>query len=90
MEGAIRDLAGMPSRLHPPQSMYWQARRLKGRCHLKLEEFDKAALEFKFFHSQFWTTPTTVGAKRALFNYGRALMETGIRGIIAFRRIIDG
>ena len=78
-EGAIQDLAAAIKGSIPLQSMYWQARRLKGECHLKLEEFDKAAPEFKFFTQRKFTPddPNYRWRKRALFNYGRALMETG-------------
>lgn len=63
----------------PLQSMHWQARRIKGECYLKMEEYDKAAQELKFVTRREFTAedPNFKWRKKALFNYGRALLETG-------------
>ena len=78
-KGAIQDLASAIKGSIPLQPMYWQSRRLKADCHLKLEEYEKAATELKFFTKRAFTAedPNYRWRKRSFFNYGRALLETG-------------
>ena len=78
-EGAAQDLAAAIKGSIPLQPLYWQARRLKADCHLELKEYEKAATELKFFTKRKFTPedPNYRWRKRAFFNYGRALMETG-------------
>ncbi|MCO6489187.1 MAG: tetratricopeptide repeat protein [Phaeodactylibacter sp.] len=78
-KGAAQDLELAAKNSIPLQPMYWQARRIKGECHLRLGEFDKAALEFKLFTRRNFSkeNPNFRWRKRAFFNYGRALLETG-------------
>ncbi|MCB0569547.1 MAG: tetratricopeptide repeat protein [Phaeodactylibacter sp.] len=63
----------------PLQPMHWQARRIKAECHLKLEEYEKAAQELKFVTRRGFSAddPNFKWRKRALYNYGRSLLETG-------------
>ncbi len=78
-EDAVQDLASAIKGSIPLQPMYWQARRMKADCHFKLDEYDKAATELKFFTRREFSPddPNYRWRKRAFFNYGRALMETG-------------
>ncbi|MCB0597917.1 MAG: tetratricopeptide repeat protein [Lewinellaceae bacterium] len=77
--GAVQDLASAIKGSIPLQPMYWQSRRIKADCHLHLEEYEKAATELKFFTRRAFTPddPNYRWRKRAFFNYGRALLETG-------------
>jgi len=79
LQGAVQDLEQAIKGAIPLQPMYWQARRLKADCHLKLEEYEKAATELKFFTSREFAPddPNYRWRKRSFFNYGRALLETG-------------
>ncbi len=63
----------------PHQSMYWQARCLKGDCLLQQQQYEEAIKEYKFFlnrrrmrndHLVHWE-------RRIAYNYGKALMELG-------------
>ncbi len=59
------------------QDIHWSARRLKGECHMALDQFQEAEFEFRFWVKR------ALGATRGisphlcntLFLYGRALME---------------
>jgi len=76
---AIPDLEMTCKRSIPHQSVYWQARRLKGECHLELEEFDKAIFEFKLF-IQRKSQPNDENSywRRKVYGlYGIALVSTG-------------
>ena len=76
IKGAIPDLAECIKSSLPLQPIFWQARRIKGECHLQVNEYEKAAFELKF------VTKRKFGAedsnykwcKRAFFNYGKALL----------------
>lgn len=61
----------------PLQPMFWQSRRIKGECHLKLKQWDKAEFELKFVTKRQFTEddPNYKWRKRALRNYGIALFE---------------
>lgn len=78
-KGAAQDLQSAIKGSIPLQSLYWQARRLKADCHLKLEEYEKAAAELKFFTGREFgpDDPNYRWRRRALFNYGWALLESG-------------
>ncbi len=77
--GALTDLEQSIKGSMPLQPTHWQARRIKAECLLKLEEYEKAAQELKFVTRRDFATddPNFKWRKRALFNYGRALLETG-------------
>jgi tetratricopeptide (TPR) repeat protein len=79
IENSVEDLDGAIKGSLPLQPMFWQARRIKGECHLKLKEFEKAAFELKFVTKRTFTKedPNYKWRKRAFFNYGQALMEMG-------------
>ena len=76
---ATTDLSQAIKNSLPLQPTFWQARRIKGECHLKLKEFEQAAFELKFVTKRKFSTndPNYKWRKRAHTNYGLALMETG-------------
>jgi len=76
---ATEDLAAAIKGSLPLQPMFWQARRIKGECHLKLKEYEEAAFELKFVTKRKFSKedPNFKWRKRAFFNYGRALFELG-------------
>lgn len=76
---AIADLVFAIKGSIPLQPMFWQSRRIKGECHLKLEQWEKAALELKFVTQRPFKEddPNYKWRKRAFSNYGIALFELG-------------
>lgn len=78
-KGAIADLDIAIKRSIPLQAIYWKARRLKGECHLKFEEFENAVAELKFFTGRAFNTDDSnyKWRQKAWFNYGKALQATG-------------
>jgi tetratricopeptide (TPR) repeat protein len=76
-EKVIEDLTAVTKRSIPHQPMYWKARRMKGECHLRLEEYDKAASEFKFFVNRSFEpdNPNYAWRKTVWSNYGYALLK---------------
>lgn len=91
---AIPDLEKTCKKSIPHQSIYWKARRVKGECHLELEEFEKANFEFKLFlqrksqpndENRFW--------RRKVYGlYGIALVSTSkyLEAIEAFNAALEG
>lgn len=79
LELAIDDLAQAIKNSIPHQPTFWQGRRMKGECHLKLGQYEKAAFELKFVTKREFKgdNPNYKWRKRASFNYGRALLELG-------------
>lgn len=77
LAGAIVDFEKTTKQSIPLQSIYWKARRIKGECHLKLQQYDKAAYELKFFIQRAFTPDNSnyKWRKMAFFNYGKALLE---------------
>jgi tetratricopeptide (TPR) repeat protein len=75
--GAIPDLDIAIKNSLPLQPMFWQARRIKGECHLKVKEFEDAAFELKFVTKRKFNSddPNYKWRKLAYTNYGLALME---------------
>lgn len=76
---AIQDLDNTIKNSIPLQPIYWKARRIKGECHLKLEEFDAAVFEYKLVTKREFTpdNPNYKHRKRALLDYGRSLIGGG-------------
>jgi tetratricopeptide (TPR) repeat protein len=76
---AIADLELAIKNSMPVQPVYWQARRIKGECHLRMKDYEKAAFELKFVTIRSFAPedPNFKWRKKAFFNYGRALLETG-------------
>ncbi len=59
------------------QPIYWNSRRLKADCHLKLNQWDKAEFDLKLFSKRnFKETDSNYGYRRhAFYYYGRTLIE---------------
>ncbi|MFQ5447110.1 MAG: tetratricopeptide repeat protein [Saprospiraceae bacterium] len=93
LQGAIADLEKAISTSIPHQSMYWSARRLKGELHLQLGEFAKAIFELKLVTKRKFKEddPNYKWRKNALYNYGRALFETGeyAEAVDVFNRMFE-
>lgn len=82
MGKAIADMEMAIKRSIPLQPVYWQTRRLKGECHLKEKDFEKAVFEFKLFCKRKFVAsdPNFRWRKKAFFFYGQALLATGAFG----------
>ena len=74
------------------QSIYWESRRHKSDCHIKLKQYEKAAFDLKLFSKR----PFKDGdvnypwRKYALFQYGKVLMELEvyIEALAAFEQAL--
>lgn len=79
LEGAIQSLEETTRQSIALQPLYWAARRVKGNCHLELNQFDKAAFEYKLFTSRNFTEEDVnfKHLSKTWFNYGRALFALG-------------
>ncbi len=75
---ALEDLELAIKSSIPHQSIYWKARRLKGEAHLEREDFQLAETELRFFLNRNFKQgdPNFGWRRKALFNYGRALLKT--------------
>lgn len=91
--GAISDLEQTIAKSIPHQPIYWSARRLKGELHLQLGEFQKAIFELKLVTNRTFgeNDPNSKWQKNALYNYGRALFETGhyAESVSIFNKIMN-
>lgn len=79
LQGAITDLGLGVKQCIPLQPIYWNIRRLKADCHIKLEEHSKAIFELKLFTRRQFTpdNPNYKWRKNAFFNFGKSLLEVG-------------
>jgi tetratricopeptide (TPR) repeat protein len=61
------------------QDIYWTARRLKGKCHIHLEEWTKAEFDLKLFVNRKIapSSPNFLWKKWAYAEYGMVLIELG-------------
>lgn len=77
--GAVNDLEKAIKNSIPLQPIYWKARRLKGQCHLKQGEAEKAIFELKLFTNRQFSpeNPNFPLRRRAFFDYGQALLAIG-------------
>ncbi len=48
-EDCIQDLAAALRTSIPHEEIFWQCRKMKGECHLKLEDYKSASEEFKYY-----------------------------------------
>ena len=76
LEGAILDLEQAIKKSIPHQPIFWKARRMKGECHLLLEEYTKAAFELKLFTKRDFPddNPNARWCWKAFSQYGKALV----------------
>lgn len=75
-EKAIADLDMATKTSIALQPLYWKSRRLKGNCHLELEQYEKAAFEYRLFTKRNFAKddPNRKALKDVYFNYGRVLL----------------
>ena len=74
---AIADLEKATKNAIALQTVYWKARRMKAECHIKLNEYDKAAFDLKFFTKRTFASdnPNFRWRRWAFHTYGKLLME---------------
>ena len=77
-ETAIMDFEEAIKNSIPLQPLYWKAGRMKGEVLLKIENFELALKEFKFFLARKFDNedPNFPYRKSAYYNYGLCLIET--------------
>lgn len=77
--GAIVDLDNAIKRSIPLQPIYWKARRIKGECHLRLEDAAAAINELKLCTARNFNRDDSnyKWRQNAWFNYGKALAAAG-------------
>lgn len=75
-KAALNDLSMAVKTSIPHQSIHWKARRMKGECHLEIQEYEKALFEFKQVTGRRFgqDDPNFAWQRRAFFNYGRSLL----------------
>ena len=63
----------------PHQPIHWRARRMKGECHVELNEYAKAEFELKLVTNKTFNIDDSNAAWQptAYYNYGRALYGNG-------------
>ncbi|MBK7357987.1 MAG: tetratricopeptide repeat protein [Saprospiraceae bacterium] len=79
LEGAISALEEATKQSIALQPLYWASRRVKGNCHLELNQFDKAAFEYKLFITRNFpeNDPNLKYLSKTWFNYGKSLFALG-------------
>jgi len=77
-EGAIQDFDKAIKMSIPLQPIYWKARRMKGECHLKIDDYAGALNDFKFYSTRRFKAddPNFQWQRFATYHYGRALLAT--------------
>ncbi len=77
-KGAVVDLDIAIKRSIPLEQIYWKARRIKGECHLRSNEFDLAISELKLFTGRAFSKEDAnyKWCQKAWFNYGKALLAS--------------
>ena len=76
VEEAIHDLEHALKRSVALQPVYWKARRVKGKCHFDLGQYDLAAFDFKLFSKRKFEegNPNIVWTRWVHFYYGEVLV----------------
>jgi tetratricopeptide (TPR) repeat protein len=79
LQGALIDFQAAIDNAVPYQSIFWMARRVKGECHLKLNEMEKAIFELKLVSKRPFkeTDPNFKYRKQAWQTYGECLLKAG-------------
>lgn len=92
-KAATEDLAMAIKSSIPHQPVFWQARRMKGECHLRLEEYDEAVFELKLVTNRPFkeNDPNLRWQKNAFSNFGKALLESGqyVDAVKAFNKALS-
>ncbi|MEO0040963.1 MAG: hypothetical protein RL329_411 [Bacteroidota bacterium] len=83
LEGAIGDFKSAIENSVPLQPIFWQARRVKGECHLKLKQYDKAIFELQFVSKRPFPVedPNFKHRQRSWELYGQSLSAGGQRAL---------
>jgi tetratricopeptide (TPR) repeat protein len=78
-KGALIDFQSAIDNSVPYQPIFWMARRVKGECHLKQNELEKAIFELKLVSKRSFkeTDPNFHYRKQAWHCYGEALLKSG-------------
>jgi len=74
------------------QNIYWKARRMKADCHIKLEQYEKAAFDLKLFSNRKFKddNPNKKYQKAAKLDYLKVLIEIeGYSEILELLKDID-
>jgi tetratricopeptide (TPR) repeat protein len=92
LKGATVDFQAAIDNAVPYQPVFWMSRRVKGECHLKLNEIDKAIFELKFVVKRVFkeTDPNFAYRKQAWHTYGEALLKNGEKAnaMLAFQQAL--
>ena len=75
-QGAIGDFALAIKSSLALQDIHWISRRLKGECHMKLDQYKEAEFEFRFFSRRTFSPESENFQHRlaALYNHGKVLL----------------
>jgi len=92
-EEAIEDLSMAIKKSVALQAIHWKARKLKGRLHLKLEQYNEAEFELKLFTNRNFPkdNPNYMYKREGFFEYGQVLLnlEKFDLAVEAFEKSID-
>jgi tetratricopeptide (TPR) repeat protein len=79
LKGAIADFDQTIKKSIPLQPIYWNARRLKAQCHLKMDDYEGALSDLKFYSARRFRTddPNYLWQRYTNFYYGIALIKKG-------------
>ncbi len=93
LENAIESLDMAIKKSVALQAIHWTGRRLKGKMHLRMEQFDKAEFEYKLFTKRKFASdnPNFLWRREAFFDYGQVLMglEDYAGAVDAFEAALD-
>ena len=93
LENAIEALDMAIKKSVALQAIHWTGRRLKGKMHLRMEQFDKAEFEYKLFTKRKFASdnPNFLWRREAFFDYGQVLMglEDYAGAVDAFEAALD-
>jgi len=92
-EAALKSFESAIKKSVALQSIHWKARRSKGKIHLELEQFEKAAFDLKLFANRKFDkeNPNYKWNKEGHFLYGKSLLglEKYIEAIEQFELALD-
>lgn len=76
---AVAQFAMVTKKAMPLEALHWVARRMKGECLLKMEDYEAASLEFKLFTNRKFTkdNPNYSRRRQVHFLYAQALLGLG-------------
>ena len=76
VELAIEDLEHAIKKSVALQPVYWKSRRVKGKCHFDLKQYEKAAFDFKLFNNRKFDkdNPNIPWKRYVAFYYGETLV----------------